>query len=123
MAATVLATMDTGYYLVHTKLLLNIFVCFFAEKMNEKKKQTNKQINKRNQTKLKSKPNYQTQSKSTKFARKIEQYAYFAKRTCIEQMGKCGKLSITNKSKAFRSCLIANNARSLKRSTAKGDNE
>lgn len=117
MAATVLATMDTGYYLVHTKLLLNIFVCFFAEKMNEKKnKQTNKSTNV-------TKPNYQTQSKSTKFARKIEQYAYFAKRTCIEQMGKCGKLSITNKSKAFRSCLIANNARSLKRSTAKGDNE
>lgn len=46
MAATVLATMDTGYYLVHTKLLLNIFVCFFAEKMNEKKnKQTNKSTN------------------------------------------------------------------------------
>lgn len=59
MAATVLATMDTGYYLVHTKLLLNIFVCFFfvCGENERKNKQTNKQINEPNQTKPNLNPN------------------------------------------------------------------
>lgn len=84
------ATMDTGYCLVHTKLLLNYFA-----KVKSNKMKTNVT---KSQSKSKSKQTNAIQN-TPNLHEKLNNMLIYETDMHITKIGKCGKILITNKTK------------------------